>query len=101
MNATVSTTRKKNIAIEFLKKTAGHIVGATGEYISETMPNTGSIISDSKQILVDVQSSLGFTPGGLTKIKKLKNQITFKALLKWYMQKEDEFDYGDDSSNLS
>ncbi len=98
MNARVAVNKKKNIAAEFLKRTASHIVGATGEYISEAMPNTGSIISDSKQALRDIQSGLGSARNNISKIKQLKTQLSFKALLNWYMHKENEFESEDDAA---
>ena len=46
--------KKNKLNMEFLKRTGQHIVGATGEYISEVMPTTGSTLSEAKSTISQV-----------------------------------------------
>ena len=44
MSASIGV-QKKNIGMEFLKRTAGIITSASGEYISEVLPVTTNTVS--------------------------------------------------------
>ena len=41
--------KRKSVAAEFMRKTVEHIVGASGEYISESMPTVGSFVDEAKR----------------------------------------------------
>lgn len=102
MSASIST-KQKNIAMSFIKKTAGHITGATGQYISEVMPISSSTISGAKDGLNELQSTFATTSSSiLPKIRQLKIQNGFKSISNWFMEKEDSYDdYENADSHLN
>lgn len=92
MAASISS-KQKNVSMEVIKRTAGYIAGATGGYISEVMPTTGSTISEAKNSLQELNSTFAnLTNSIVPGISKLKNQGGFKVISNWFMQKENDFD---------
>lgn len=88
MSASISTKRK-TIGVDFLKKTAGYISGATGAYISDAMTVTTSTISEAKNTVADVTaySNTSIMP----KLRQLKTQASFKGIFNWFMEREEGY----------
>jgi len=92
MSSSIAVKNKK-LNLDFLKKTGGYIVGATGDYISEVMPTTSSTLSEAKSTISQVTSGFAsMSQNASNRIKQFKSQANFKNIYRWYMEKEDEFD---------
>jgi len=102
MSASIGS-KKRNVAAEFLKKTAGYITGATGEYIAEVMPVVGSTVSGAKETMQELQSTFANTNSSiLPKIRQMNLQQGWRRITSWYLQKENDFsDMGDTDSQLA
>lgn len=91
MSASIST-KKGSIATQYIKRTAGIISGATGEYFKEAMPVTTSTISEARVATSELTQKLSNTTQSiLPKIRQLKMQTSFKSINSWFLQKSDEF----------
>lgn len=92
MSASINT-KESNVGMEFLKRTAGIITSASGDYITEVMPTTSSTISEAKKAISTVSSTFNNTARSIIPtVKQLKMQIGVRNILSWYMNKEDEYD---------
>ena len=84
--------KKRSLNMNFVKKTAGYISGAAGEYISEVMPVTVPTLVEAKSMVSQVSSTLTNSTQNVTSaVKKLKNQNLFKNIYRWYMDQENDF----------
>lgn len=100
MSASIST-KTKSVNLDFLKQTAGYIAGGTVDYFTEAMPNTTSIISDTKSTYNDLRSTLANTTQSiLPKKRELSLQQGFRGIMNWFTRREDEFSNGDYESQL-
>lgn len=100
MSASISMKRK-NVGLDFLKRTTGIIAGATGGYISETMPTSSSTISEARNTISSVNSTfINSSQSVMPKIRQLRTQISFKNIMNWYMQKEDDFSGGMNDADM-
>jgi len=91
MSAVVNM-KQKNLGMDFLKRTAGHISGAVGSYISEAMPTTTSTLKDAKDTVSEVHSAFAATAHSIVpKVRDLKRQIGFRNISDWFNQREDDF----------
>lgn len=91
-------TKKASINMEFFKKTIGYIGSGTLEYVKDTMPVTTSTISEAKNTVGEVQSSLSGMMRNqiIPTIKSLKVQGGFKGITDWFLEKEDSYgSFGD------
>ena len=96
--ASISRVKKKNLALDFLKKTTQHITGAVGEYFTEAMPTVGDIAGEAKRAF---SQGISVSSNTVSRLKDLKSQNVFKSLLNWYMDKGRDFDsYEDIDSQL-
>lgn len=85
--------RKKSLSMDFVKRTAGLISGAAGDYITESMPTSTSTLKEAKATITKVSSTLTSTSQDvLPKIRNIKSQNPMRAIYRWYMDKENEFD---------
>lgn len=74
MSASISL-KQKNVGSNFLKRTAGLITGAAGDYFHEAMPVTSSITKDVKDSAVSLGSTLhNTTRSVMPKIRQIKTQ---------------------------
>lgn len=91
MSASIST-KSKNVGLDFLKRTAGVITGATGGYISDVMTVTSSTISEASSTISSVNTKFrNTTQAVMPKLHQLRTQINIKNIMNWYMNKEDDF----------
>lgn len=88
MSASISTKRK-SIGMDFLKKTAGYITGATGSYISDTMPVTTSTLSEAKNTISEISAYTNTSI--IPKLRQLKTQTSFKGIVNWFTDKEESY----------
>lgn len=102
MSASISMKRK-SVGMEFLRKAASHITGATGDYISEVMPVTTSTLSEAKSTMSSVSTVFANTSQSiLPKVRQLKTQMGFKAISNWFMEREEDFsNFGAMDASLS
>lgn len=92
MSASISS-KKSNVGMAFLKRAAGIVTNATGEYFTEAMPVTSSTIFEAKSTINEVTSKLSNTTQSVfPKLKQLKSQTSFRSIGTWFLHKEDEFD---------
>jgi len=89
MAETNAKLKRKSVAAEFMKKTVSHIIGATGDYISDSMPTIGSFTDEARR---SVSKAFELTRNVATKTKSLGNTSVFKGLLNWYLEKESSLD---------
>lgn len=95
MSASISS-KKSNVGMAFLKRAAGIVTNATGEYFTDAMPVTSSTISEAKSTINEVTSKLSNTTQSVfPKLKQLKSQTSFRSIGTWFLHKEDEFDIED------
>ena len=89
--------RESKIAGSLLSATAGYITGAAGEYISDSMPNTTSVISGMKTVSSKVSSSIT-NADIMGKVTKFKSAASLRNVLKWYTDSDNSFgsDVSDD-----
>lgn len=88
MSASISTKRK-SIGMDFLKKTAGYITGATGSYISDTMTVTTSTLSEAKNTISEISAYTNTSI--MPKLRQLKTQTSFKGIVNWFTDKEESY----------
>lgn len=88
MSASISTKRK-SIGMDFLKKTAGYITGATGSYISDTMTVTTSTLSEAKNTISEISAYTNTSI--IPKLRQLKTQTSFKGIVNWFTDKEESY----------
>jgi len=85
--------RKKSLSMDFVKRTAGLITGAAGEYISDSMPTITTSTSEIRNTAREISSSLANTSQDiLSKTRSIKSQNPIREIYRWYMDKEHEFD---------
>lgn len=83
--------RHKRVGNEFLKKSAGAISGAVGDYISEIMPVTSSIISDTTETVKQVNAKLGMSSNERTNFMKLKATPQLKNIFTRFNRMKDDY----------
>ena len=95
MAASISTKRA-SVAAEFMKKTAGYITGAAGDYIKEAMPTTTSTIGDARSEFTNVKNKFGNMTSSISQTAKaMKRQGGLKRVLDWYLDKDKDSNIDD------
>lgn len=85
--------KKRNLSIDFVKRTAGLVTGAAGDYISEAMPTTTSTLTEAKATISQVTSAFTtVSQDVLPRIRNIKSQNPIRGIYQWYMDKENEYD---------
>ncbi|MCM1439564.1 MAG: phage tail tip lysozyme [Roseburia sp.] len=91
MSASISL-KQNNVGSNFLKRTAGLISGAAGDYFHEALPVTSSIAKDVKDSAASLGSVFNNTTRSvMPKIRQIKAQANVRNIMRWYMNSESEF----------
>lgn len=88
MSATINQKRQ-SLGIEFAKRTAGLIAGASKDYIKEVFPNVSSTLTDARSELSKIQAS---TVGLTQTTARIRGSVTFRNVFNWYMTAGKEFE---------
>lgn len=86
-------TRTRSVG-SFLKKASEHLIGGTGQYISDVLPTTTSTISGARVAMNELAAIPTNASSVVAKANQLKNQSIFKKLSSWFMEEGGNF--GDD-----
>ena len=92
MSASINT-KKGNVAVNYLKRAAGIVTGATGEYFQDAMPTTSSVTKEAASTVSQIHKQFAHTTQSVFPVlKQIRGQMGFKNLSKWFLSKSDEFD---------
>ena len=91
--------KESKLAGSLISATAGYITGAAGEYISDAMPNTVSVISGMKSASDKVAQSIT-NADIFSRVRKFKTTASLRNVLRWYTDADNSFG-PDESDSLS
>lgn len=100
MSASISTKTGK-ASNEFIRKFGSYVAGGVKDYFVEAAPVTSGIITDTKSTITEIKGKLPTKNSEIFQnIKKIKQQIGFKSVYNWFMQKDSEFDIEGEDYNF-
>lgn len=96
MSASIST-KKGSIGMAYMKRAAGLVQNAAGEYFKDAMPVTAPTIAGAAATIGSATQKLANTAQSVfPKLRQLRSQMSYKNLEAWFLAQEDE--YGDAAS---
>lgn len=102
MSTAQISTKHGSIASKYIRRTAGLLKGATGDYIKEAMPISTSTISSMKDTIKPFASSLSNISGSvITKTRQLNVQQGIRKINDWFLGMDNMFGGFDVDSDLS
>lgn len=100
MSSSINMT-KSSLGMEFLKKTAGYVSGATGSYFKSAMPTIHSTLKEAKSTVNEVNSTLKSETKSISSIiRQLKIQPSVRNIFNWFLDKENEYASNDAGAGL-
>ena len=94
MNKLASSGNNKNISgLDFLKTASKYVRDGIVDYVNESMPTSTSAIKDAGNSLSEFKSMMKTTSSDImSRTRELKNQVSMRNLMNWFMSKEDQYD---------
>lgn len=99
MRSTINL-KQSNLAAKLLKRTASLIGSSVGSYFSEALPTTSSIAtqvgSEAKGLMSSINKQ---TKNSVGTLRQLRQQMSVKNILRWYLDEEDDLSNTENMDN--